>query len=114
MDRQIRERHDSGFVLGMLAGAALGAALTMWFAPKVRAEIRKRATASAKDLGETASEYYEQVSTRVGDAVDEFASRGQKVRDVAADVVVRGAQGISRGAREADRLAGAVAKAAGQ
>lgn len=111
MDRHMRERHDSGFMLGVLAGAVLGAGLTMFFAPKVRSEIRKRATDSAKDLGKTASEYYEHVSTRVGDAVDELASRAQKARDVAADAVARGAQRVGRGAREVDRLAATVATA---
>jgi hypothetical protein len=51
-------------------------------APTMGSEIRKCVAASAKDLGETASEYGDQVRIRVVDAVEELASRGQKTREV--------------------------------
>ena len=114
MNRHAQESHDPGFVLGLVAGVALGTGLTMYFAPKIGSEIRKRVAASAKDLGDTASEYYEEVSTRVGDAVEELASRGQKARNVAADVIARGAHEVARGAGEVQRFADAAAKAAGK
>ncbi len=121
MNRYPQERHDPGFLFGLMTGAVLGAGLAMHFAPKIGSEIRKRLAASAKDLGDTASEYYEQVSTRVVDAVEELTSRGQKARDAAADVVVRGAHEVARGAHEVahgahevERFADQVAKAAGK
>ena len=114
MNKYEQESHYPGFVFGLMAGAALGAGVAMYFAPKLRAEIRKRVVASAKNLGDTASEYCEDVNIRVNDAVEDVAARGQKARDAAADVVARGAQGVARGAREIQRFAEAAAKAAGQ
>src|SRR5450755_3181651 len=114
MNRHVQESYDPGFVFWLVTGAALGAALTMYFAPKIGSEIRRRAAAAAKDLGETASEYCDEVGTRVGDAVEEFTARGQKVRDAAADVIASGAHEVARGAREVERFADAAAKAAGK
>ena len=103
MNRHSQENDHPGFLFGLVTGAALGAGLAMYFAPKIGSEIRKRVAASAKDLGDTASEYYEQVSTRVADAAEELTSRGQKVRDAAGDVVARGAHEVARGAHEVAR-----------
>ncbi len=113
MNGHSRENHYPGFLFGLVTGGALGAGLAMYFAPKIGWEIRKRVAASANDLGDTASEYYEQVSTRVVDAVEELTRRGQKARDAAADVVARGAHEVARGAHEVERFADA-AKAAGK
>ena len=113
MNRHPQANHDPGFLFGLVTGAALGAGLAMYFAPKIGSEIRKRVAGSAKDLRDTASEYYEQVSTGVVDAVEELASRGQKARDAVADVVARGAHEVARGAHEVERFADA-AKAAGK
>jgi gas vesicle protein len=113
MNRHPQENHDPGFMFGLVTGAAIGAGLAVYFAPKIGSEIRTRVAASAKDLGDTASEYYEQVSTRVVDAAEELTSRGQKARDATADVIARGAHEVARGAHEVERFADA-AKAAGK
>jgi len=105
MNRHPQENNYPGFLFGLMTGAALGAGLAMYFAPKMGAEIRKRVTNTAKDLGETASDYYDQVSSRVGDAVEDLTNRGQRARDAAADVVVRGAHEVARGANEVARSA---------
>ena len=119
MDRQPQDNHYPGFFWGLATGAALGAGLVLYFAPKTGSELRKRVAASAKDLGDTASEYYEQVSTRVGDAVEDLTSKGLKARDAAAGVVARaahevarGAHEVARGAHEVERFADQAAKAA--
>jgi gas vesicle protein len=121
MNRHPQENHYPGFLFGLVTGAALGAGLAMYFAPKTGSEIRKRVAASTKDLGDTASEYYEQLSTRVVDAVEELTSRGKKARDAAAGVVARGAHEVARsahevarGAHEVERFADHAAKAAGK
>ena len=114
MNRHAQKKHDPGFVTGLVAGAALGAGLTMYFAPKISAQIRKRVAASATDLRETVSEYCDAVRTGVSDTVEELANQGQKVRDAAADIVTRGAHEVGRGAREVERWADATAKAAGK
>lgn len=106
-NRRCGAADSPGFWFGLVAGAALGAGLTMYFAPKIGAEIRKRVAASAKDLGNTASGYYDDVSTRVAEAVDELTAKGQEVRDAVADAVSRGAHEVARGAREVERVADA-------
>jgi gas vesicle protein len=112
MNRYPQENQYPGFLFGLVAGAALGAGLAMYFAPKIRAEIQQRVADSAKDLGDTASGYYEQVSTRLGAAVDDLTIKGQQARHAAADVVVRGAHEVARGAHAVERLSDAAAKAA--
>jgi gas vesicle protein len=115
MNRHPRENHYPGFLLGLVTGAALGAGLAMYFAPKIGSEIRNRVTDSnAKDLGDTASEHYGRVATRVADAVEELTSRGQKARDATADVVVRAAHEVARSAHEVERFADRAAEAAGK
>lgn len=97
MNRHSWENHYPGFLFGLVTGAApLGTALAMYFSPTIGSEIRKRVAASAKDLGDTAAEYYEEASTRVGDAVKDLTSRGRKAREAAADVVARGAHNVAR------------------
>jgi gas vesicle protein len=114
MNTHVQKSYGPGFVFGLVTGAALGAGLMLYFAPKMGAEIRRRAAGAAKDLGETASKYRDEVGTRVGDAVEELTSRGQKVRDAAADIVARGAHEVAGGAREVERFANAAAKAVGK
>jgi gas vesicle protein len=91
-----REHRNYGFVIGLATGTLLGAGLTMWLAPRTAAELRRRMTESAKDLRERASEQYQQASTRMGEAVDEFTRKGQEVRDDVADAVTRGARQVER------------------
>jgi gas vesicle protein len=92
MNTNTQERRDYGFAIGLLAGTFVGAGLTMWFAPRVRSEVRQRLADSATDLGKRASESYGQASARIGEAVDELTRKGQGVRDSIADTVVRGAR----------------------
>jgi gas vesicle protein len=120
MNKQSHDNYYPGFLFGLVTGAVLGTGLA-YVAPKIGSEIRKRLAASAKDLGDTASEYYEDASTRVADVVDDLTSRGQKVRAAAADVVARGANKVARGAHEVargahevERFADQTAKAAGK
>jgi len=64
---------DSGFALGLLIGACAGAGVVLWLAPRMTAELRQRATASAKDLGQRASAHYQQAGARVADAAGDSA-----------------------------------------
>jgi gas vesicle protein len=87
---------DHRFLIGLIVGGVAGAGLTMLFAPRAAAELRKRVTDSARNLGRAASDRYQQASTRVGDAVDELTKKGQDVRDDVLEVVVSGAQKVER------------------
>ena len=116
----MQRRSDSGgingFMLGLVAGGALGAALAIAFAPKVAAELRQRVKDAAGDLGDAASRNYREVRTRIDGVVNDVTTRGQALRDDVSDAVddvtVRGqavrdglADAVGRGAREVERLA---------
>ena len=53
-----RER-NSGIVLGLLAGAAIGSLLGVLFAPEKGVETRKRLRRKAEDLRDEALDHYE-------------------------------------------------------
>jgi gas vesicle protein len=96
-----QETRDYRFLIGLIAGAALGVGLGMLFAPRAAVEFRGRLASSAKSLGKTASDRYEQASARVSAAAKEYKGRGQAIRDNLAEAVVRGAQKVERYATEA-------------
>lgn len=91
----MQESSDYKFVLGVMAGSLLGAGLAMWFAPR-GSEIRQQLTGAATRVGERASEQFQDVSARVGEAVDELAQKGREVRDGLAASVARGAHDVER------------------
>ena len=101
MNARTQAHPDYGFVIGLVTGTFVGAALAMWFAPRAGSELRQQVTDSARSLGQRASEQYRQASTRLGEAVDRLTEQGEGVRD---DV----AQAVARGAHEVERLATAV------
>jgi gas vesicle protein len=90
------ESRDHRFLIGFIAGAALGAGFGMLFAPRAAVELRRRLADSAKSLGESASERYQQASARVGTAAKEATNKGRAIRDNLADTVVRGAQKVEQ------------------
>ena len=96
MDTQTQGHRDYGFVIGLMTGAFVGAGLALWLAPRGASEFRERMTDSARNLGERASERFQQVNARVGEAVDELTRAGQGVRDEVAGVVARSAREVER------------------
>lgn len=110
MNTNMQAHRDYGFMIGLLAGTAVGAGLMLWLAPRSGSEIRERVTRSARTLAATASERQQQISTKVGGVVDELTRKGQDVRDEVADTVARGAHEVERMATAAksDRAANAV------
>jgi len=108
--------HGGIFLMGLIAGSAIGAGLAIAFAPRLAAELRQRAVDSAADLRQAASDRLQDVATRVAGVVDSVADsvagaaddvtrRGQTVRDNVADVVGRRAHEVGRGALEVARTA---------
>ncbi len=110
MNTNMQAHREYGFMIGLLAGTAVGAGVMLWLAPRSGAEIRERVTRSARTLAETASEQKRQISTKVGGVVDDLTRKGQDVRDEVADAVARGAHEVERVAIAArsDRGANAV------
>ena len=90
-----RSEYSGGrhFLIGFLAGGAVGAALAMVCAPRV-ADLRRRVSASTADLGDKATRTYQDVSDRLTGAVDSIAAKGQSVRDDVADAIVDGARHV--------------------
>jgi len=80
-----------GFLVGLLAGAALGAGLGLLFAPKKGRELRGQLADSASSIGRVASDRYH----KVAGAVSAIADRG---RDVGRDVMARAKGAADRGA----------------
>jgi gas vesicle protein len=92
----VQDYRSYGFGIGLLAGTFVGAGLMMWLAPRMGSELRQRVTDSARNLGQRASEKYQQASTHAAEAIDELARKGQAARDDVADAVVRGAREVER------------------
>jgi len=95
------ETRDYRFLLGLLAGAAIGAGLGMLLAPRAAVELRGRLVDSAKGLGATAAKRYQQATARAAAVAKDYVDKGQAIRDGLADSVVRGAQRVERFATEA-------------
>jgi gas vesicle protein len=94
---------NNGFLVGLVAGGAIGVGLALAFAPRLASELGQRATAAANDLSDAASQRYQDVSTQVaavaakGQAVvDGVTAKGQAVRDDVADAIGRGAREVEQ------------------
>jgi len=93
--------NGSGFVMGLITGAAVGAALGLIFAPKRGSELRDDLARSTEGLRRRASQAYDAVSDTVSDLAskggsavssmlnksDEVLAQGQKAMEVGRDVV---------------------------
>jgi gas vesicle protein len=90
-----------GFAIGLFTGTFVGAGLALWFAPRLAAELRERVAGSARDLGQRASDRYDQVATRIANAATEATRQGQDIRDGMADAVAPGAHEVERFAKAA-------------
>jgi gas vesicle protein len=104
--------HGRTFLLGLVAGTAVGTGFALYFSPRLVSELRQRVTDSAGDLRSAASERLQAVAARlarvvdrVADAADDATRRGQGVRDDLADAVGRGAREVIRGALEVEQFA---------
>jgi gas vesicle protein len=63
------ESGGGGFVIGLLCGAALGAAVGLMFAPKAGTQLRKTLYDSTGDIRKKASDAYDQATQTVNDYV---------------------------------------------
>jgi gas vesicle protein len=104
--------HGGRFLLGLVAGSAIGAGLAMYFSSRLASELHQRVADSTNDLRNAASKGFQNVATcvadvvdRVADVADDVTRSGQAVRDDVADAVGRGAHAVGRGAREVEQFA---------
>ena len=103
-------KRGGSFLMGLITGSAMGAALAIYFSPRLALELRQRVADSTTGLRNAASDRFQGVATRVADVVervadvaDDVSRRGQAARDDVADAVARGAHEVGRGAREVVR-----------
>jgi gas vesicle protein len=101
MNEPLERSRELGFGLGLLMGACVGAGLALWLAPRMAAEIRQRATDSARGLGQRASEHYRRAGVDLGEAVDQLTRKGQGIRDEVVEAVAHGAHAVERAATAA-------------
>lgn len=71
------EAGGGGFLIGLLCGTALGAAIGLMFAPKAGSEFRQRLYESTGDIRRKAYETYDQASEQVNNMV----TKGRQVVD---------------------------------
>ncbi len=90
MENPTRTSRDHRLAVGFVAGAAVGAGLMMWLAPRATSELRQRVTGAVKGLRKRASDRYEDASAHVDEVMDE-----------AAEAVARGAREVERRAKAA-------------
>lgn len=68
------KERNSGIILGLLAGAAIGSLLGVLFAPDKGAETRKKVKEKAEDLKDEALEHYEVLAEKAKEGVDSLVS----------------------------------------
>jgi len=84
------------FLMGMLCGAAVGAALGLLLAPKPGAALRSDLMNSADDLGKRAKKMYDGASGTISSLADQGAKAFEQVSDAASNVAGSVAGNVSR------------------
>ena len=82
------ESNGSGFVMGLLTGAVLGAGIGMLLAPKAGADLRGQIGEQARNIGNRASEQYR----RASETATQWAEKGREAVTHAREAVMRGAE----------------------
>ena len=85
------ETAGGGFLMGLLCGAALGAAVGLMFAPKSGPEFRQTLAESKDQWKRKAADYYGQASETVNNAVSrgrDAIGRGREAFDSARETAV--------------------------
>jgi gas vesicle protein len=70
-------------IMGILAGAAIGAIAGVLLAPDKGANTRKKISDKGKDFKDSFRKYYEQVEDTLVDAADKAKSKGERLADKA-------------------------------
>src|SRR5436190_24070227 len=65
MNTHVENEKSGRFLLGLLTGGVIGAALAIAFAPRLGSELRARLAGAAADVSDAASSRYRDASTRV-------------------------------------------------
>ncbi len=97
MQRTMHDEHGgTGFLMGLIWGAAIGAAVGLLFAPRPGADVRARVGDTASRMGRRAKDTYD----RASNAVSEMRHRAEDVtarfRQRAAGTTERAADQVSQ------------------
>jgi gas vesicle protein len=96
------ESGGGGFLIGLLCGTALGAAIGMMFAPRTGSEIRQTLYDSTGDIRRKAHDAYDQASEQVNNIVSksrQAVDRGREAFDSARQSAQSGNGGTDFGAQ---------------
>ena len=74
-------RHGGDFMMGLLCGAAVGAAVGLLLAPRAGSELRNQLAGSAERWGRQAADTYSRASEAVSDFVDRGREAARRGRD---------------------------------
>jgi gas vesicle protein len=107
-DRFDQNQGGGSFLIGLLAGAALGAGLAMLFAPKAGSELRNQLSEQARALANQAQEGYRKVAENAGqwaekgkEAAGDWAERGKDMSGKVREAASRGAEAVQTSVRDA-------------
>ena len=103
-----RYEHEggSGFMMGLLTGAVIGAGIGMLLAPRAGSDLRGQVAEQAKVLGTKATEQFNKAS----EAATGWAEKGKEAAtswaEKGKEVVNQAREAVNRGAEEARGYAG--------
>lgn len=95
------ESGGGGFLIGLLCGTALGAAIGLMFAPKAGSEIRQQLYDSTGDLRRKAAETYGQASEQVSNMAAKATEQVNTVASKARLAVERGKEAFENARQSA-------------
>jgi gas vesicle protein len=84
------EAGGGGFLIGLLCGTALGAAIGLMFAPKAGSEFRQRLYDTTGDIRRKAYETYDQATEQINTAAAKATEQVNTVATKARQAVERG------------------------
>lgn len=100
---QFDDRQGGGFMFGLMAGAAIGAAVALLFAPRDGAQTRRDLSTSAQKLGEQWSRRSESMRHSVHQAADGARDLIERGRSAYRDASGKVRDAAEQGADELDR-----------
>jgi len=74
------------FIIGLLSGAAIGAAIGLLYAPEKGSATREKLGQRAHDIKEDLDERFEDLKDYVNDAVGEMKEKVSEVKEKVADI----------------------------
>jgi gas vesicle protein len=83
------ESSGGGFLTGMLCGIAIGAAITLFLAPRRGAELRGQVADSVNRAGRRAKDTYDRASETVNDIASRAADMAEHLTDRAATMTAK-------------------------